>query len=497
MDRELREALQKQAELKRILSEEPFLTLKPTHKQLEFINSRSRETALFGLNQGGKTIALLIKGRNHITGLYPKGYSGHRFTKPITAAMAGVTAQTTRDLLVNRLFGDPRRRGTGYLPKGSFNPSNDIIKIGGNVSDQVDYAYVDWHDENGKVQGKSKVYFFAYKMGAERVMGYPLDWVGVDEECDFDVYDELSARLNATGGFLDLSMTPMQGETSLYLHFVNSENHALRRAIFYDIREATWMDDEKRAELEEKYLHHPYREARLYGRAVAGRGLIYPCPDELIACEPFEIPRHYKIIIGVDFPHTTGHFASVKLAYDKQNDVVYVVDYYRRDGQVWSVYAQRVSQMGGRLYPVAWPSDGMLKGVDRGNKASSTIVSQYKSFGLNMLSSPAHSIDSQGKKNTSIGPTIDDICERMATGRFKVFSNLHGWFKEKSQYRHDGTRILETNHFEPDGLDATHKAMMMIRFAKPAHGDTITNNGVGDLWSNDFFGGAYTERGRF
>ena len=494
MDQNLLEQIKKQEELRKRLAEEPFLTLVLNPRQVDFTNSLSRETALFGLNQGGKTVALLAKARYHLTGLYPKGYKGHRFKKPITAAMAGVTAQTTRDVLVNRLIGDVRDRGSGYLPKGCFDPNKDIVGLGGNVANQVDHIYVDWHDENGVVKGKSKCYFFTYMQGADRVMGYPLDWVGIDEECTFDVYDELSARLNATGGYMDISMTPMKGETKLYLHFRDSQHKDFRQALFYDIRQAQHFSEEKKQELLTKYEHHPYREARLEGRAVAGKGLVYSCPDELIACNPFQIPKHYKQIIGIDLPHTTGAFAAVKLAIDPEQDVIYLTDYYRQSEQVWSVYAQACSRMGGKVIPVAWPNDGRLKGVDRGLGAGETLISQYKDFGLNVLRDPAHSVTIGGKKNTAISPIIDEICERMATGRFRVFSNLSDWFREKSQYRHDGTKLLSTNSFEPDGIDAMHKAVMMKRFAKSGvEADNPQLSGLNEMFEEDFFGGQYTE----
>lgn len=203
----------------------------------------------------------------------------------------------------------------------------------------------------------------------------------------------------------------------------------------------------------------------------------------------------YKQIIGIDLPHTTGAFAAVKLAWDADTDTLFVTDYYRMSGQVWSVYAQAVSRMGGTKIPVAWPNDGKLKGVDR-NNASATLISQYKDFGLRTLREPAHSLTASGKKDSSISPVIDEICERMATGRFKVFRNLTGWFREKSQYRHDGTRILSTNSFEPDGLDATHKGVMMKRFAVSEVEDRnpASLEALDSFVDADFFGGQYSNR---
>ena len=151
-------------------------------RQRDFINAHSKEPMLTGANQAGKSTALMMKFTYHMTGLYPSWYTGVRFDKPIMTALGGETAQSTRDLLVNRLLGPPEDRGAGYLPAGSFDPSGDIPKMTGGVANQIDYFRVKHYDKNGEHDGYSMAYVFSYSTGWRRLQGYSLDLVAIDED---------------------------------------------------------------------------------------------------------------------------------------------------------------------------------------------------------------------------------------------------------------------------------------------------------------------------
>ena len=171
------------------------------------------------------------------------------------------------------------------------------------------------------------------------------------------MYDEFSARLNATNGYMDIAMTPLQGETELYLLFENSDNKEIRCMLNYDIADTDHMSDEDRERLISKYENHPLAEARLHGRPVRGAGLIYTMPDEYLYVNDFEIPRHWKKIIGLDFPHGVGTFAAVKMAYDEDTDIVYLTGEYKESDQEFPTYVHRLLNMGGGKIPCAWPHD--------------------------------------------------------------------------------------------------------------------------------------------
>ena len=432
--------------------------LAPNLRQWEFLNSHSYETLFAGLNQAGKSTALCMKASYHLTGIYPDGYDGPKFKGPIQAAIGGETAQSTRDLLCDRLLGGLQDRGSGFIPESCYDPQKDIVRLSGGIANQIDYFLVRHHNEHGHFDGMSKCMVFSYSTGWQRLQGYTLNWIGIDEEPPFPVYDEFSARLNATKGRMDISMTPLRGETELYLLFEN-DNSGIRALVNYDIDDATHMDDDHRRSLMLKYKSHPLAEARLHGRPVRGVGLIYTMPDELLVMDDFQVPPHWPQIIGLDFPHGVGFFALVKMAYDRDNDMVYVTGEYKDHGKDTFAYAHRALAMGASEVVCAWPHD-----AGRGFINGGTIKQKYDELGLRMLSTSAHFIGPDGKRTFAIMTAIEDVIDRMQAGGFKIFSSCQEILMEKRRYRHDAGRVKtkQDDHL----IDAMHKGIMMLREAR-------------------------------
>jgi len=449
-------------------------------RQRDYINAHSKETMLTGANQAGKSTALMMKFTYHMTGIYPSWYKGVRFTKPISAALGGETAQSTRDLLVNRLLGPPEDRGAGYLPGGSFDPTEDITKMTGGVANQIDYFRVKHYDESGECDGYSKAYVFSYSTGWRRLQGYSLDLVAIDEEPEMMVYEELSARTNATGGYVDIAMTPLRGETELYLMFEGSDGE-IRQLINYDINKATHMDVKQREHLIKKYENNPFAEARLYGRPVASQGLIYNVPHALITCEDFQTKKYHKQIIGIDLAHTVGKWAAVKLSVDPQSGITYVVQDFKAEDISVADFASRLLGMGGNEIPVAWPHDAMRQ------TSSGTVVSQLRALGVNVLPEAAHMIDPMtGTKTRAIMSVVEKALDMMNQGQL-LFMGLgtHEIMKEMRRYRHKAGKIVPRQ--EDHCIDAMHKALMMVHFSKPSGMGMVKRRLR--LPEHDFFGG--------
>jgi hypothetical protein len=55
---------------------------------------------------------------------------------------------------------------------------------------------------------------------------------------------------------------------------------------------------------------------------------VFPVSEEAILCDPIPIPEHWYQIVGVDFGWEHP-FAATRNAWDKDNDVWYVVASYR------------------------------------------------------------------------------------------------------------------------------------------------------------------------
>lgn len=455
---DLLEELLLEERLTRAAEEDKFSAYTPNDVQWRALNSRAHETLLSGPNQCGKTENLRFKAAAHLTGRYPKGWYGHKFDKPIVAAIGGETAQTTRDHLVNPLLGDPHERGMGYLPSDTFDPSEHVVRMSGAVAHTVDYFLVR-HETDGKFDGWSKCYIFTYSKGWERLQGYKLDWIGIDEEPPENVYNELKARTNFTMGYMDITMSPLKGTTELYLSF-EEDSSGDKSLITYTIDDATHLSTEQDSFIRNRWKGHPQEEARLWGRPCRGAGTIYPFPDQTLLIENFQVPTYWPQIIGVDFPHGVGTFAAVRLALDPDSGTLYLTAEYKDEARELPHYAARLKSMGGGAIPVAWPHDGGRVHID-----GSTIALRYKREGCQLLPEPAHYVDGSGKKTFAVMSIIEDLSQRMAEGRFRVFQSCHEFLREKRLYQHKDGKVApkQDDHL----IDACHKAVMMIRHASP------------------------------
>jgi len=90
----------------------------PYAKQADFHNAGAiaRERLFLAGNQVGKTLAGAIELSFHTTGIYPPWWTGRRWSRPVAAWAAGITAESTRDNPQRLLLGRPGRWGSGALP---------------------------------------------------------------------------------------------------------------------------------------------------------------------------------------------------------------------------------------------------------------------------------------------------------------------------------------------------------------------------------------------
>jgi hypothetical protein len=84
-------------------------------KQREFFaaGKKHRERLLMAANRFGKTECGAAEMSYHLTGQYPADWPGKRFDKPVRAWDAGVTSETTRDVVQAKLIGSPFTRLSG------------------------------------------------------------------------------------------------------------------------------------------------------------------------------------------------------------------------------------------------------------------------------------------------------------------------------------------------------------------------------------------------
>ena len=185
-----------------------------------------------------------------------------------------------------------------------------------------------------------------------------------------------------------------------------------RHVTFMTIDDAGHYSPEQRAEIIAAYPEHE-REARAKGVPVLGSGRIFPVPEEMIACEPFKLPRWWPRIGALDFgwDHPS---AAVELAWDTEADVVYVTKAHRAAQQTPAMQALALRSWGEWL-PFAWPRDGRRETLEGAGVA---LARQYAAHGLNMLTGHARFPDG----SVSVEAGLMEMLDRMQSGRLKVFS---------------------------------------------------------------------------
>lgn len=398
-------------------------------------------------NQLGKTIAGGFEMAMHLTGLYPDNWNGRRFDKPVIFWAAGVTGESTRDNPQRVLLGRPNAHGTGAIPKSCI---EDVTPSRG-VPEAVDSIKVK-HVSGGT----SVVSFKAYEKGREKWQGETLDGVWFDEEPPEDIYTEGLTRTNATGGFVMITFTPLLGMSEVVRRFLLEKNKD-RSVTTMTIDDAEHYTAEQREQIVASYPAHE-REARSKGIPTLGSGRIFPVAEEKISCEPFSIPDYWAQIGAIDFgwDHPT---ACVKVAWDRDNDVVYVCATHRLREALPTIHAETMRGWGPWL-PWAWPHDGLQHDKGSGEQ----IAQQYSDRGINMLAVRATFED--GSNGVEAG--LLDMLERMNTGRLKVFRHLENWFEEFRLYHRKDGKIVKLHD---DLISATRYAIMSLRHATTAPGD--------------------------
>jgi phage terminase large subunit-like protein len=420
-----------------------LLAYRPYPRQMEFhaAGAAQRERLFMAGNQLGKTTAGAAEAALHATGLYPDWWTGRRFDRPTTGWVAGITAETTRDTVQRLLVGRPRAENRGLVPDRLIEKVASVYTMAG-ATDTIMVRHASG--------GLSVLAFKSYEKGRGKWQGESLDYLWLDEEPPQDVYSEGLTRTTATGGLVFMTFTPLLGMSEVVRRFLeeSSPDRALTRMTIDD---ALHIPEAERARIVAGYPPHK-REARAKGLPQLGSGRIFPVEEAAIAVEAFAIPRHWKLIGGLDsgWDHPT---AAVRLALDPDADCLYVTHRYRQAEATPVLHAAALRGWGAGL-DWAWPADGLAH--DKGSGVRLAELSRAQ--GLALL--PDHATFEDGSNSVEAG--IMEMLERMQTGRWKVFRHLRDWFEEFRLYHRKDGRVVKRGD---DLMAASRYAMMMSRFA--------------------------------
>ena len=408
-------------------------------------------------NQNGKTYPVGAEFAMHVTGEYPPRWPGHVFPFAIRAWATSETAKSTRENVQRSLFGDPGAFGTGWIPARCITGK---MAMAPGAGDLIDYALV------RHVTGATSIVSFRYyKQDRDSWQGPPVNLMWFDEEPPPDMYGEGQSRLNGVDGRSMMSMSLLKGRSEVANKYIDPEH---RPADFHDtkmtIYDAQHIARERIPGIIAKYPEHE-RAARIWGEPMQGEGLIYPVPEDQFVIDPFEIPDWWAQLGGFDFGSASAishPTATARIAWDRDNDVLYVTAEYKRTGLTIPEHCITLRAWGRDLV-WQWPRDGYTHEAGTGHQ----VADQYRREGLKMHFEHSHYAETlagtgSNRHKVSTERGVDEILARMRTSRFKVFNTCTQWLEEVRQYhRKDGLIVRKFN----DLMDATRVGVMGRRHA--------------------------------
>jgi phage terminase large subunit-like protein len=414
-------------------------------KHMAFITAgaTTRERCFMGGNGVGKSVLGAYETAQHVTGRYPDWWTGYRFNSAIPSWVGGDTSETVRDITQVKLFGnvskDAELLGTGLIPLDAIDVES--IRYRPNTNRAIDFARVKNVDG-----GWSVVSFKSYEQGRKAFQGTEIPWIWLDEEPPADIYGECIMRGRTVDGHLGLTFTPLSGWTEVVNGFMEWEK-AKESGASKILVTCGWDDVPHLTELEKTELLAStpgyLRDARKYGSPVAGVGKIYTVEESDFVIPPIQLPNHYRRIFGFD----GGWYntAAVWLAYDKDADVAYLYSEYKRGEVEIPMHAAAIKARG------VWiPGVGDAAAVNQGD--GQKILDLYQKQGVRMK---------LAEKSVDAG--IQDVLERIAIGKLKVFSTCQKWLQEYRQYSYDKTgKVRKTNDHL---MDATRYAVRGLKYA--------------------------------
>ena len=163
-----------------------------------------------------------------------------------------------------------------------------------------------------------------------------------------------------------------------------------------------------------------------------GAGRIFPVPEESLAIEHREFPRHWPRLGGMDFGWDHP-FAAVEVVWDRDTDTVYVTKTYRVREATAVIHAAAL-RLGETHFPGLGRGDGRRETLEGAGKP---LADQYQAQGLDMLSVHAQFDDG----SVSVEAGLADMLIRMESGRFKVLEHLTDWFDEYRLYHRKDGRV--------------------------------------------------------
>jgi hypothetical protein len=234
-------------------------------------------------------------------------------------------------------------------------------------------------------------------------------------------------------GMVLLTFTPLRGMSEVVLSFLPGGAVPEKQDGPKAVVSATWDDVPHLSKQAKKDLWDaipPFqRDARSKGLPQLGAGLIYPVPESVFLCDPFEIPKHWPRSYGLDVGWNKT--AAIWGADDPETDTEYWYSEHYQGEEVPAVHAAAIKARGnipGCIDPASF---------GRGQADGRQLIQLYREQGLDLV-----------EADNGVEAGIYHVWERLSTGRLKLFSTLQNTRNEMRLYRRDekGKIVKERDH---------------------------------------------------
>lgn len=436
-------------ETKRRLQEERTLNYLPYRPQIRFhATGRNFRHRLFQAgNQLGKTKSMMEEVAFHLRGRYPTGWRGKVYPKAVNFIVSGETYVLMRDTLMKMLFESTQAMKTGKDYNGMV-PHRDLIRWQTNTQVSGALDYVETRHSTG---GVSRVKFLSYEQGRKSFQAVTIDEAFLDEEPPPAIYEEVIIR--SSNGQLKrqstMTFTPMQGRTSVVRRFEKEEDRLekSRSRTMMGIWDVGHYNAKEKRDYLNDYEPHT-REARGFGKAVAGDGAVFPLNARALRVQVPAPEGDWWWLAGIDFGYT--HPAACVQMLRSPEGVFYVANTWSGKRKSPTQIARAVGNWGSP--PFVWPHDGNRK--DQYKAEGKGIWTLFEEEGMRMASS--HVLNPSGDNRKSWG--LSKMLTLMQDDKFKVSYKLTDWFDEFESY-HYMENGRPTDEFD-DLMSATRYCIM-------------------------------------
>ncbi len=177
-------------------------------------------------------------------------------------------------------------------------------------------------------------------------------------------------------------------------------------------------------------VHPSTRDARTKGVPVLGAGVIYPVPESVVVCEPFQLPGYWPRAYAMDVGWNKT--AALWGAWDRESDTVYLYSEHYLGQVPPAVHAEAIRARGDWIAGAIDPAS-----AGSSQKDGTRLIDEYRALNLNL-----HPADN------TVEAGIMACYQRMAAGRLRIFTTLRNTIAELRIYRRDehGKIVKENDH---------------------------------------------------